>query len=77
VGGVPSIVTDGVDGLLFEPGDPAGLALAIRSVFDDDALARSLGAAAHQTACVCHEPATVVGQMLAAYHALSEGPGAS
>jgi glycosyltransferase involved in cell wall biosynthesis len=42
VGGIPSSVTDGVDGLLVPPSDPEALAAAIRRVLDDDALRRRL-----------------------------------
>lgn len=33
-GGIPDLVTDGAEGLLFEPGDPAALAAAVNAVFD-------------------------------------------
>lgn len=42
VGGIPSSVEDGKDGLLVEPNDSQGLAAAIRRVLDDDALRRRL-----------------------------------
>ncbi|WP_432510190.1 glycosyltransferase [Kineococcus sp. SYSU DK001] len=45
-GGIPSAVVDGRTGLLVPEGDPRALAAALRRVLDDDALARSLGAAA-------------------------------
>ena len=41
-GGVPEIVTDGVNGLLFEPGDVAGLAEAFGRIAEDPALAKQL-----------------------------------
>lgn len=44
VGGIPDLVTDGVDGLLFEP-TPAAIAEALR-VLDDRATLERLGAAA-------------------------------
>ena len=46
VGGTPEVVTDGVNGLLVEPGDPAALADALRRFFADDDLRRRLAAAA-------------------------------
>jgi glycosyltransferase involved in cell wall biosynthesis len=46
VGGIPEVVTDGVNGLLVEPGDPAALADALRRFFADDHLRRRLAAAA-------------------------------
>ncbi len=50
VGGVPEIVTDGENGLLVEPGDPAALADAIRRFIGDTALRARLGAAAAPSA---------------------------
>ncbi len=42
VGGVPEVVTDGANGLLVPPGDPEGLAEAIRRFFGDDELRERL-----------------------------------
>ncbi|MFJ5922051.1 glycosyltransferase family 4 protein [Kitasatospora sp. NPDC092948] len=44
VGGIPYLVEDGVCGLLVPPGDPAALAVAVRRVLVDGALADRLGA---------------------------------
>jgi glycogen(starch) synthase len=41
-GGIPSVLTDEVDGLLVPAGQPAALAAALRRVLTDDALARRL-----------------------------------
>ncbi len=49
-GGVPEIIEDGVTGLLFEPGDSAGLARAISSLYSDPELAAQLAAAAEKMA---------------------------
>jgi glycosyltransferase involved in cell wall biosynthesis len=46
-GGIPDIVEDGVNGLLVDPNDTAGLAAAIERVATDQELARRLGEAAH------------------------------
>jgi glycosyltransferase involved in cell wall biosynthesis len=46
VGGVAEIVTDGINGLLVPPGDPAALAAAIRRFFADEELRARLSAAA-------------------------------
>jgi glycosyltransferase involved in cell wall biosynthesis len=43
VGGVPEIVTDGVDGLLVEPGDVGGLARAMAALVEDAGLRERLG----------------------------------
>jgi glycosyltransferase involved in cell wall biosynthesis len=41
--GVRSVVSDGADGLLAQPGDVAGLAAALRSLLADPALRRAMG----------------------------------
>ena len=46
VGGVPEVVSDGVNGLLVAAGDPAAVAGAIERFFDDDLLRERLRAAA-------------------------------
>jgi glycosyltransferase involved in cell wall biosynthesis len=50
VGGVREIVTDGENGLLVAPGDPAALAAAIRRFLTDDPLREGLAAAAAPSA---------------------------
>ena len=45
IGGLPYTVTDGVTGLLFEPGDPADLARQIGRLLDDPELRRRMGLA--------------------------------
>lgn len=50
VGGTPELLTDGEDGLLVSPGDPAGLARAIAQLAADPELRRSLGEQAAQDA---------------------------
>jgi glycogen synthase len=47
-GGLSTTITDGVTGLLVPPGQPAALAVALRRVLSDDALARRLADAAQQ-----------------------------
>jgi glycosyltransferase involved in cell wall biosynthesis len=49
VGGIPDVITDGVDGLLVPAGDPEALARAIARVLRDPAFARALGNAARET----------------------------
>jgi glycosyltransferase involved in cell wall biosynthesis len=46
VGGVPQVITDGVDGLIVPPGQPEQLADALERVCSDPALASRLGRAA-------------------------------
>lgn len=44
-GGIPGVVSDGVDGLLVPFGDPPALATALRRLLDDSALRRRFGEA--------------------------------
>jgi glycosyltransferase involved in cell wall biosynthesis len=46
VGGVPEVVTDGVDAVLVEPGDPEGLASRLGDLVEDPERRRELGEAA-------------------------------
>lgn len=45
VGGIPDLITHGVNGLLVPSGNPRALAEAIGTLLDDPELARSLGEA--------------------------------
>ena len=49
VGGIPEVVTDGVDGLLVPPGDPGALAAAATRLLTDTGLRQRLGAAGYRT----------------------------
>ena len=49
VGGIPEVVTDGVDGLLVPPGDPGALASAATRLLTDPELRRTLGEAGYRT----------------------------
>lgn len=49
VGGVPEIITDGVDGVIVEPDDPASMAAEILTILRDGDLGRRLGNAARET----------------------------
>ncbi len=48
VGGIPELITNGKNGLLVEPRNPAMLAEAISEVLDDERLARQLGRTARE-----------------------------
>jgi glycosyltransferase involved in cell wall biosynthesis len=63
VGGVPGIITHGVEGLLVPPGDPKALALAVIRLVDDRALAQTLAENARRRA----ERDFDVRRMVAAY----------
>jgi len=48
IGGLPYTVSDGLTGLLFEPGDPVDLARQIARLLDDPGLRRRMGLAGRQ-----------------------------
>lgn len=72
VGGVPEVVTDGVEGLLVPPSDSAALAAAIRSLLDDTALRNRQGDAARTRALRDF----AIGTMVDRYERLYRGGGA-
>ena len=49
VGGIPEVITHGVDGLLVPPGDPAALATAIARLLADPRLRQRIGEAGYRT----------------------------
>jgi len=49
ISGIPELITDGVDGLLVQPDDPAALVAALERLRNDPALARRLGDAGART----------------------------
>lgn len=57
------IITDGVNGLLFPPGEETALAQRTRQVFLDDALRLRLGEAARQHVCVHFAAADFIERM--------------
>lgn len=56
VGGVPSMITDCREGLLFEKGNVQQLSSGIRKIFTDDALAQTLSVNARRRAKNTHNP---------------------
>lgn len=66
-GGVPSLVEEADTGLLFPTGDIPSLVRCIRSIFEDDRLATTLGSNALKKAKNRHNPETIVHDQLTAY----------
>ena len=69
VGGIPEILTDGVNGVLVEPGDPSRFLERLAGLLRDPAHARSLALAA-QRDVQAYGWATVVDGYLAAYESV-------
>lgn len=69
-GGIPSLVTDGEDGLLFEVGDDAGLAKALLRVLNDEDLARGLGDRARAAASLRHDSSAAAECLSDVYHSI-------
>lgn len=67
VGGIPTILEKGKEGLLVPRGDAAALADAVRRLLSDRALAARLGAAARATALQRNAPTRVVARTLEIY----------
>ena len=67
-GGPPEIVTDGVDGLLLSPREPARWAEVVCALLDDPARRAKLSAAARRTATARYDPRRHAAAMVALYH---------
>lgn len=67
VGGVPSMLTDSVEGLLFDPDQPEALAQTVLSLLDDPYRAETLGQAARLRALKDHDPAAIAARQMELY----------
>lgn len=74
VGGVPDLITDGVEGLLVQPRDPQALANAISRLFADDAARQRMGRCARERIRRDFSPETIAGQVGALYQELLPPP---
>ncbi len=70
VGGVPSLIDEGRDGMLYPDGDPFALAGKIRSLLDNRDLADEMGRAARARALRRHDPDAIVARLLEIYRGL-------
>jgi glycosyltransferase involved in cell wall biosynthesis len=67
VGGIPSFVEDGVDGMLVEPGDAGGFADAVSACLSNSEKAASLAVAGQAKAGAHYSWEAVTGQLLELY----------
>lgn len=72
VGGIPSLITDKKTGLFFQKGDSAALAMNIRRIFDDDALALHLSEEARKFALERFDRDGAISGILSAYRDILE-----
>ncbi|GMO35858.1 glycosyltransferase family 4 protein [Bradyrhizobium sp. TM233] len=70
-GGIPDVVTDGVNGLLVPPGDATALADALEHVLTSKPLAATLTDGARQTAAGLLNWDRIAEQLLGSYHKLA------
>jgi glycosyltransferase involved in cell wall biosynthesis len=73
IGGIPEQITHGVNGLLFAPGDAAGLALQMQQLLDNPDSAVDMGRAGRRQIETINGPAAHYEQTLAAYQTLLPG----
>lgn len=76
-GGAPSMARDEVEALFYRPEDPAMLALQIRRIFEDPALAGRLSQAARARAQHTHDPSRGLADLIAAYRVIMAETGAA
>ena len=69
-GGIPGVVSDGVDGLLVPFGDVAALADALRRLLDDPALRQRMGEAGREKVLARYTWETIVASVAAVYDGL-------
>jgi glycosyltransferase involved in cell wall biosynthesis len=70
VGGIPEIIRNGENGLLFEPRSPNVLAEAILKLVRDQTLAARLGAQARRDAVANFDPGRIAAKMAAVYESV-------
>jgi glycosyltransferase involved in cell wall biosynthesis len=73
IGGVPEMVVDGVDGVLFEPGDANGLAEKVGALWRDPQRCREMGAAARAKAVANWGAAPHARRVMQVYERALEG----
>jgi glycosyltransferase involved in cell wall biosynthesis len=73
-GAFPEIITDGVDGVLFRPGDPAALAAAFELADTNCAVFQEYGARARETYEERFEPASSLQGLLDIYRYAINNP---
>jgi glycosyltransferase involved in cell wall biosynthesis len=73
-GAFPELITDGVDGVLFRPGDPAALGAALEAADSNDVAFEEYGARARKTYEQRFDPADSMRQLLDIYQFATDNP---
>ncbi len=73
VGGIPSMLKDGEEGLLYHHTNIQELATKIEEILDNPELSIKLGAHAKTTALIRHNPAKIANETLDMYHQVISG----
>lgn len=66
-GGTPDLIDDGINGLMFDPGDAEGLRSAVLKLWNDQPLANALAAAGKKRAIERHHPKPIAEKHLEIY----------
>lgn len=72
VGGIPDQVQEGVNGLLVEPGDPAGLAQALGRLSEAPALRKEMQKESYRIAVECYDMETYIPRLAEVYRTIDE-----
>lgn len=72
VGGIPSMLESGKEGLLFDPAQPGQLAETVLALLDDPIAAETMGKAARARALADHDPKAIAAAQMALYNQLCE-----
>jgi glycosyltransferase involved in cell wall biosynthesis len=73
VGEIDNLVSDGISGLLIEPGDVAGLATALRQVMSDREATEKMGVRGHEHVLADFSTASVLRQLEDVYRTATAG----
>lgn len=71
VGGVPSLIENGVDGFLVPANDPYGMAYYIRLLIENDCLNEEMGKLSYERAITRHNKEAIVNNLTSLYRKLS------
>lgn len=74
VGGIPEVISDGVEGFLVAPGDVAALAQRWAQLLDDPQLAQRMGEAARRKVAATFSTEAVLPRLGQLYQSLGAGP---